>query len=149
MSAVDPGAPPPVPWLTRRVLHRGLPHPSGGYDRAEMTDVGMRYSRRGLLHRVDGPACTWPDGSLEWYRDGRRHREGGPAVEYAGGRRQWWLDGVRQPDPQTDGVDGAARDRVEAAAALTALEAEVRDLERELEARRRDLIRARVRVAEL
>lgn len=32
------------------------------------------------LHRVDGPAATFPDGREEWYLNGQLHRVGGPAV---------------------------------------------------------------------
>lgn len=47
-----------------------------------------------LLHREDGPAVEWPDGTKEWYLNGKRHRGNGPAVEYADGDREWWLDGM-------------------------------------------------------
>lgn len=73
----------------------------------------------GPLHRVDGPAVEWPDGSREWYQNGLHHREGGPAyefvdgtrywvqndlthredgpaIEWAGGKKEWWLNGLRK-----------------------------------------------------
>ena len=47
------------------------------------------------LHREDGPAIEWADGSRFWYRNGKLHREEGPAVEWADGSLQWFLDGKR------------------------------------------------------
>jgi hypothetical protein len=37
-------------------------------------------NKDGLLHKEDGPAIIWNDGSVEWFFDGRRHREDGPAL---------------------------------------------------------------------
>ena len=51
------------------------------------------YNDAGQLHREDGPAVMWRDGSLEWYHNGLRHREDGPAAEYADGTRLWYLNG--------------------------------------------------------
>jgi len=46
-----------------------------------------------MLHRLDGPAIIWSDGSKAWFVDGKRHRLDGPAVEYATGTRLWYVDG--------------------------------------------------------
>ena len=54
----------------------------------------VRYRNRdGLLHREDGPAVEYADGSREWFLDGQRHREDGPAIEYHDGTHKWYLDG--------------------------------------------------------
>lgn len=54
----------------------------------------VRYRNRdGLLHREDGPAVEYADGSREWFLDGQRHREDGPAIEYHDGTHEWYLDG--------------------------------------------------------
>jgi hypothetical protein len=68
------------------------------------------------LHRENGPAITWDDGSEDWCVDGKRHRIGGPAIiratgskywcfkgeyhrtngpaiEHANGIKEWWIDG--------------------------------------------------------
>jgi hypothetical protein len=37
------------------------------------------------LHREDGPAVEYTDGSTGWYLNDKLHREDGPAVE-------WWLN---------------------------------------------------------
>ena len=46
------------------------------------------------LHRVDGPACEWSDGTKYWFVDGKLHRVDGPAVEWSDGDKYWYLDGV-------------------------------------------------------
>ena len=51
------------------------------------------YNAAGQLHREDGPAVVWRDGSLEWYHNGLRHRDVGPAAEYPDGTRLWYLNG--------------------------------------------------------
>jgi hypothetical protein len=45
------------------------------------------------LHREDGPAVEYSDGSKEWYLNGRRHREGESAVEFAYGLKKWYING--------------------------------------------------------
>ena len=46
-----------------------------------------------MLHRIDGPARIWRDGSQAWYLNGELHRESGPAVICANGRQRWYLNG--------------------------------------------------------
>jgi hypothetical protein len=48
-----------------------------------------------ILHREDGPAIEWWDGSKSWYLNGKRHREDGPAVECWDGRKSWCLNGEK------------------------------------------------------
>jgi len=43
------------------------------------------YNENRELHREDGPAIEWADGSEEWYLNDKRHREDGPAIIRAGG----------------------------------------------------------------
>ncbi len=52
------------------------------------------------LHRLDGPAALWSDGSQVWYLNGLRHRLDGPAVIYAYGTQEWWANGQQH---RTDG----------------------------------------------
>lgn len=64
-----------------------------------------RYYRNGKLHREDGPAIEWADGSKTWFRNGELHRTNGPAKELAGGRLEWYENGklkkVKLPDGTT------------------------------------------------
>jgi hypothetical protein len=63
----------------------------------------------GKLHRVDGPASDWPNGYREWWVDGKKHRVDGPAVEWPDGRREWWVDGkLHSKWGRALGVDGPA-----------------------------------------
>ena len=45
------------------------------------------------LHRVDGPAIEWANGSKYWYLNGEFHRIDGPAIEYSNGTKAWYLNG--------------------------------------------------------
>lgn len=78
-----------------------------------------RWKVNGKLHRVDGPALEYPDGSYVWYHNNTIHRlDGpaiytkttgilewrywnhlhrllGPAVEHDDGSIEWWLDGKK------------------------------------------------------
>ena len=45
------------------------------------------------LHREDGPAVTYRDGTQEWWLNDKLHREDGPAVIWADGTKQWYLNG--------------------------------------------------------
>lgn len=47
----------------------------------------------GKLHRLDGPACILPTGTIEWWKNGKLHREDGPAIEYVSGSCHWFLNG--------------------------------------------------------
>jgi len=50
----------------------------------------QRWLSNGQLHRTDGPAIIWADGTQWWCFNGRRHRTDGPAVISADGTQQWW-----------------------------------------------------------
>ncbi len=54
----------------------------------------------GELHRVNGPAIEWTNGTKEWCLNGTLHRTDGPAIEYHSGRKEWWLNDKRH---RTDG----------------------------------------------
>ena len=53
------------------------------------------YNNAGELHRDDGPAVEWADGSKGWHQHGQLHRIDGPAIEYASGPKAWYINGVR------------------------------------------------------
>jgi hypothetical protein len=70
---------------------------SKSFDKAGIAETGIiRWNLpNGRLHREDGPAVEWPDGSKEWYLDGKRHREDGPAVESSDGVNEWYIRGKK------------------------------------------------------
>lgn len=53
----------------------------------------------GELHREDGAAVGYADGSKSWYLHGEYHREDGPAVVWTDGYKYWYLHGV-EVDPK-------------------------------------------------
>jgi hypothetical protein len=58
------------------------------------------------LHREDGPAVIWQDGTKFWYYNGKRHREDGPAyIEKRNGYKEWYNNGKLHRE------DGPARER--------------------------------------
>jgi hypothetical protein len=59
----------------------------------EISIDGPKYwrNKEGLLHRLDGPAIEWSDGTQMWFINGQRHRFDGPAVEWWDGRKFWWV----------------------------------------------------------
>ena len=48
-----------------------------------------------ILHREDGPAIEWFNGSKSWWVNGRLHREDGPAAIWHNGRKSWYLNDER------------------------------------------------------
>jgi hypothetical protein len=50
-----------------------------------------------IIHRLDGAAIEFTNGSKEWYVEGKRHRLDGPAmyVGYVGGYTAWYVHGTR------------------------------------------------------
>ena len=59
----------------------------------EWSDGTRHWFVNGKHHREDGPAIEWADGAKSWYIDGQLHRKDGPAVEYADGTKHWYIDG--------------------------------------------------------
>lgn len=49
----------------------------------------------GLLHREDGPAIEYGNGSTEWYINGQLHRINGPAKQSINGDFSWYLFGKK------------------------------------------------------
>ena len=52
-----------------------------------------RWYLNGKLHREDGPASIWADGTKCWCYHGAFHRTDGPAIEYVDGHTSWYLHG--------------------------------------------------------
>ena len=51
-------------------------------------------------HRENGPAVEWSDGTKLWYFNDKLHREDGPAIEHSDSRRQWFLDGIEYTEDE-------------------------------------------------
>ena len=62
----------------------------------------------GLIHREDGPAIEYSNGTKEWYINGKRHRLDGPAIEYANGSKLWYPNGMvhREDGPAIETSNG-------------------------------------------
>jgi hypothetical protein len=60
----------------------------------EYTD-GRTWYLNGKLHRVDGPAMEYYNGSKFWFLNDKLHRTDGPAIEYADGTKMWYLNGIQ------------------------------------------------------
>ena len=61
-----------------------------------ITKFGTKYyyiKGTNILHREDGPALEYADGSKIWYKKGKRHRLDGPAMEYSSGVKRYWIEG--------------------------------------------------------
>ena len=53
------------------------------------------YNKDDQLHRTDGPAVIWADGTKLWCQNGLRHRTDGAAIECSDGTKEWYINGVR------------------------------------------------------
>ncbi len=76
------------------------------WPRVSITSFGKAWrNEKGQLHRKDGPAVDWFDGTKEWWINDKYHRIGGPAIEWGNGTKSWWVNGKRHRD------DGPAIER--------------------------------------
>ena len=71
-------------------------------------DYGKHWYLNGKLHREDGPAIEYANGTKDWYLNGELHREDGPACEYSNGDKIWYLNGKchREDGPAVKCSDG-------------------------------------------
>ena len=60
----------------------------------EYADGSKGWYQNGKLHRIDGPALEWSDGDVFWYQNGKLHRMDGPAHITSGGSKEWWVNHV-------------------------------------------------------
>lgn len=79
-------------WYRNGNLHR-TDGPAVDYH-----DGTQLWYQNGDLHREDGPAHIDKDGSQFWYKHGAIHREDGPAVISSNGSQSWYLDD-KEVDP--------------------------------------------------
>ena len=68
-----------------------------GSEPTEITTDGTKVWKNinGDLHREDGLAIIWKDGTQYWYKNDNRHREDGPAIIYPDGDKRWYIHGKR------------------------------------------------------
>ena len=81
-------------WIQNGKLHR-LDGPAAIYNNG--TEFWFQNGKR---HRLDGPAIEWADGTEFWLQNDKFHRIGGPAIERADGSVEYWEKGKRIPDPK-------------------------------------------------
>jgi hypothetical protein len=69
----------------------------------------VSYHKEGtnVLHREDGPALEFNDGTKIWFFNGKKHRIDGPAYETLKGFKEWWTHGEihREDGPARIGSD--------------------------------------------
>lgn len=54
----------------------------------------VAYCKNGKFHREDGPAVINAHGFVQYWKDGKLSNEDGPAVVYMNGEVEYWIDGV-------------------------------------------------------
>lgn len=66
------------------------------------------YNEKDQLHRLDGPAIEYADGTKKWLVEGKLHRLDGPAIEYADGTKSWYVNDKfhRLDGPAIEHADG-------------------------------------------
>jgi hypothetical protein len=52
-------------------------------------------NKAGCLHRENGPAIIYHDGSMEWLINGDNHRTDGPAVIWSDDIQEWYINTER------------------------------------------------------
>jgi hypothetical protein len=57
-----------------------------------MTIIEQHRDKDNNLHREDGPASIYENGSMHWRRHGKLHRVDGPAIINEN-MQQWWYNG--------------------------------------------------------
>ena len=67
---------------------------------AEYANGTKEWCQNGLHHREDGPAFITARGTRKWAINGRLHRTDGPAIEWSDGEEEWWLNGVRYSEQE-------------------------------------------------
>ena len=73
-----------------------------GYARKDVGEDGTvrHYNEEWQLHREDGPALEWADGTKEWRENGKLHCESGPAIERPDGTKEYWLSGKQMTESE-------------------------------------------------
>ncbi len=53
----------------------------------------IHYNDENQIHRDNGPAVEYEDGSKFWYQNGKNHRLDGPAIEWYDGKKEYCING--------------------------------------------------------
>ena len=75
--------------------HQVLYQVSGEIQPCRIKDEVRYTDEHGELHRDDGPAVMWPNGTQEWYQHGQLHRDDGPTWIFSDGTQVWHWRGER------------------------------------------------------
>ena len=75
----------------------------------EFANGSKEWFLNGKRHRTDGPAMETPEGDKSWIVNGKMHREDGPALIRANGDKEWYKNDVlhREDGPAIEYADGA------------------------------------------
>ncbi len=68
--------------------------------KTELKDRTIYKNEQELIHRTDGPAVEWDDGSKQWWINGSKHREDGPAIEWGDGDKWWYINDIRYSEDE-------------------------------------------------
>jgi hypothetical protein len=61
----------------------------------EFANGTKEWHQNGQFHRSSGPAYVRANGHKEWHFRGMLHREDGPAIIFSSGRKGWWIRGAK------------------------------------------------------
>ena len=85
-----------IPQIEYRI--DGVLHREDGPARIVGNDINNYWYKRGKLHRCDGPAIEYSNGTRVWYKNNKQHRDDGPAYEGFDGHLEYWLNGQHHND---------------------------------------------------
>ena len=62
-----------------------------------INENGDKYwrNKKDKLHRIDGPAIEYVEGTNQWYQNGVLHRIDGHAIEYRNGDKSWFYNNLK------------------------------------------------------
>jgi hypothetical protein len=94
-------------WEIKHRWHRWILHRTDG-PALEYRDGTKKWYDHGQLHRTDGPALITASGTEVWYDHDQRHRTDGPARTTAAGDREWFVENQyhREDGPAIERFDG-------------------------------------------
>jgi len=86
-------------WPTHWYTNGYLDGPDDDSPAVEYVNGAQEYYKKGIRHRLNGPAKIFSSGTEEWWENGLRHRLNGPAIiQKSDGVvdvEEWWENGLR------------------------------------------------------